>query len=197
MGAGDGITTQALRSRVRIGYNFSALGRLRILIRTTSNQVIRTLLNQAIRTAGPQTEFWDGRRDDGAFHAGAFNVFYDVPVALPLNAIVLSRPLPAIDDFRAQAYLIQPVFAEVSALTYTLTRDASISITLTDPNGNAVRTLLSSAPQTAGPQSLEWDGRTDSGELVAVEGAYRVTMAATDSVSGLGSTRIGTLTVYK
>jgi flagellar hook assembly protein FlgD len=70
-------------------------------------------------------------------------------------------------------------------------------MTVADPNGHVVRTLLSNAAQTAGPQALEWDGRTQTGQLVATEGDYTVTLTATDPVSGLHFTRVGTVVVYK
>jgi len=128
---------------------------------------------------------------------GAFGVSNAAGVSLPLNPIVLSRAPIEFTNFRAEAYLIQPVFGEVSLLTYSLSRNANVSIALTDPNGNVVRTLLSNVAQTAGSQSLEWNGLTDNGKVVSVEGDYTVTLTAVDSVSGLSYTRRGTVVVYK
>jgi flagellar hook assembly protein FlgD len=187
---------------VAIHYEFSAPGRLTIRIITTSGQTIRTLLPQAIRGPGPQVELWDGRGDDGTVFEGSFNVFFDVPVLLPLHPIVVSRDAVGFENFRAEAYLIQPVFAEVSTLTYTLTAPppstgANVTIALINPNGNQIRTLVANAFQPIGPQTLEWDGRDDDGQVVSVEGVYTVSLTGEDPESGFESTRLGAITVYK
>ncbi len=185
---------------VPISYTLSAIGRVTIQILNSpypSSPVIRTLVNQEIRIQGPHTEYWDGRRDDGGLFQGAFGVTNSAGVSLPLNPIILSRAPVEFTNFRAEAYLIQPVFGEVSLLTYTLSKTATVSISLMDPNGNAVRTLLSNVSQLAGSQSLEWDGRTDSGKLVSVEGDYTVTLTAVDPVTGVSYKRVGNIVVYK
>jgi len=181
---------------VQINYTVNLLGRMTIKIFDASQATIRTLLNQAIRTAGAQTELWDGRRDNGSLYNGAFSVFFDAPQAPPANPIVLQQtPLAA--NLRAEAYVIQPVFGEVSTLTYALSRNATITLTVTDPNGNMIRTLLSNVSQTAGAKTAEWNGRTDAGTVVAVEGDYKITLTAVDPVSGMNQTLLGALVVYK
>lgn len=184
---------------VSINYTLNAPGRVTINILDSPfsfGSVIRTLLNQAIRTQGPHTEYWDGRRDNGALYQGAFGVTNTAGVSLPLHPIILSHSID-ITAFRAEAYLIQPVFGEVSLLTYTLSHNATVSVTLTDPNGNMVRTLLSNVSQVAGPQNVEWNGLTDAGSVVAIEGNYTVTLTAADPASGLTFQRKGTVVVYR
>jgi hypothetical protein len=170
---------------------------LSIQVRKTLGEPLKQLLSNAARAPGSHTEIWDGRKDDSAFHQGSFEVFFEVPGVLPVDTIILRRAPIEFQNFRAEAYLIQPVFGEVSALTYTLNRNANVTIILNDPNGNVVRMLLSNVPQAAGPQSVEWDGRTDSGQLAHVEGDYKVTLTGVDPVSGLSATRTGVIVVYK
>jgi len=182
---------------LRIDFSFNPAGRLRLIIRKPNGSLIRTLLDQAALTANTHTVIWDGRQDDGTFHLGPFEAFFDVPVPLPKDVIILQHTLPNLDDFRAQAFVIQPVFNEVSQFTYTLSQNANVTMTILDPNGNTIRTLLSNAAQAAGSQTVEWDGRTDAGKVAGVEGDYRVNVVATDPVSGLSATRAGVVTVFK
>jgi FlgD Ig-like domain len=46
-----------------------------------------------------------------------------------------------------------------------------LSVVVVDSDGNVVRTLLASTPRPAGPQRFVWDGRDDSGHVVAA-GTY-------------------------
>ena len=183
----------------QIAYSFSSLGRLSIYVRDTNSTVknIRTLLNNAIRMGGSFTELWDGRKDDGTLHQGTFDVFFDVPAALPENPILLRRAVADLSSIHTEAYLIQPLYGETSAINYTLSRNATVTITLTNPNGSAVRTLLSAAAQTAGAQSVEWDGKNTGGQYVSVEGDYRVTFTAVDPTTGTSTTRYATVLVYR
>lgn len=182
---------------VTLEYDFSQLGRLTIQIRTTAGAAIRTLFTLATRTTGHHVEIWDGRNDAGQMYSGPFNVYWGAPVALPQNAIVLVGAPTDPTNFRTQAWLVHPLLREVSAIHYELPSPADVTIWVVDPNGNMVRTLVSDAPQSAGPQSIEWDGRNDAGEFVVLEGSYRVTVQALDSSSGASSSRTGSILVYR
>ena len=186
----------------KLNYNLNAPGKVTAEIwgnlSPTTSGLVRTLLSQETRSAGYHTELWEGRNNDGRMYQGTYNIYTTAGSSLPLKPIVLARAPIEFSNFRAEAYLIQPVFGEVSLLTYTLTRDATVSIQLSDPNGNAVRTLVTAASQAAGAQQkIEWNGRTDDGKLVAIEGDYTVTLTAVDPVTGLSYIRRGTVMVYK
>jgi hypothetical protein len=154
------------------------------------------LLSNAPHPAGNGTERWDGRKDDGTFHQGSFTIFFGIPATLPQNVIIVSGGTE-LTDFHAEAYLILPVFGEVSLLRYTLPASSSVTVTLTDPNGNLVRTLLNGTAQSAGLQSIEWNGKNDAGLIVSTEGSYKVTLTALESGTGQTRTRQGSVVVYK
>ena len=65
------------------------------------------------------------------------------------------------------------------------------------PNGNAVRSLAQAQPQTAGPQTLEWDGRTDGGKVVALDGGYTIRLTVQDPTTEEDVTHLGTVVIYK
>lgn len=171
--------------RLQLNYQFNgAPGDLRVVIRNSDDQIIRTLIWGA-HVPGPHVLFWDGRRNDGSFHQGPFDVYWDVPLQLAENVIILLRERPGNAHFRAEPYLFQPALGDISTFSYQLTREFLVSIELIDPNGNVVRTLVDNVLQPAGAHIVEWDGRTDDGRVVAVEGDYRVRLEATDPVSGV------------
>ncbi len=146
---------------------------------------------------GPHVEFWDGRNQAGAVHAGSFQFYFGVPATVPGYSFFLDRPAVRFDNFRAEAYVIQPLFGEVSRLEFELSAPSTVNASVRDPNGNHVRTLLSSAALPAGAHSLEWDGRTALGDVVAIEGQYRIVLDALDPVTGLSFQRVGVVTIYQ
>ena len=184
---------------VSITYDLDYPGRLTINVRDSrlGGNVIRSLLNEVVRPAGFHVEYWDGRKDDGELYEGEFGVELTSVTGLPENPIILQHLPLDFRSFRAEAYLIHPLYSEISALTYTLTQDATVTITIADPNGSTIRTLLIDEFQFAGAQTVEWDGRTDSGEIVSVEGDYAVTLTGVEEATGLTVTRNGTVVVYR
>ncbi len=183
---------------IEIKYSLIAPGGVSIFVQQPSGAIIRTLANNAIRSGGDEIEIWDGRKDDGKIYTGSFQVFLSEPTATFENMVRLLGSPPVCEGFQAEAYVIQPIDGEVSTMRYTLSRAANVTVTLTDPNGSTVRTLLSNVSQGAGAQVLEWDGRNTLGRVVAVEGNYKVTLTAADpSWPTNTSTRNGTVLVYR
>ena len=60
-----------------------------------------------------------------------------------------------------------------AAVSFRLARTETLTVRIERPNGRLVRTLASREPFAAGTVRLEWDGRTESGEI-ARDGRYRV-----------------------
>jgi flagellar hook assembly protein FlgD len=146
---------------------------------------------------GAQVGFWDGRNQAGALHAGSFQFYFGVPATVPGFSFYLDRPAVRFDNFRAEAYVIQPLFGEVSRLDFELSAPSTVNASVRDPNGNHVRTLLSGAALAAGAHTLEWDGRTALGDVVAIEGQYRIVLDALDPLTGLNFQRVGVVTIYQ
>jgi flagellar hook assembly protein FlgD len=181
---------------VTMEYDFSQIGLMTMEIRQGS-LVVRHMFTNGIRTNGHHVEIWDGRKDDGTVFAGTFTVYFGVPGPLPENAVVLQSVVPDAEALRTEAWLIQPLFREISSIQYTLASPTLVTISLVDPNGNAVRTLIAAASQTPGPHEIEWDGRDNAGAVVTLEGDYRVTIACQDAASGATTTRTGAIQVYR
>jgi flagellar hook assembly protein FlgD len=184
---------------IEVEFNITGLARSQIWVK--GSNLFLPLSETGVFPPGQHVGRWDGRNQLGGLHQGAFSFFVDDPSNLPSPAIYLAREPIRFADFRAEAYLIHPVFGQVSGFTYELTRDAVVTITVEDPNGNHVRTLLTAQPQTAGVYDLDdgigWDGRDDAGNVVSLEGTYTVVLSATDLLTGKVHVRRGNVTVYR
>jgi hypothetical protein len=110
-------------------------------------------------------------------------------VLLPLCALVVcSRSEKAslsISWVSTDRSSFEPEKDENVVIRYRLSRPASVTVRITDPFGNLVRTILqeNDAP---GDQSVSWDGRDEGGNPVPPE-AYAYTIAAS-SKGWFGST---------
>jgi hypothetical protein len=149
---------------------------------------------------GPHVAYWDGRNQNGQIHTGNFNFYFGVPADLPHPSVFVKRGPTHFLGFRAQAYLIHPVFSQVSGVSYELTREATVSIVVQDPNGNHVKTLLPATLQNAGIHGLDagvrWDGCDEAGRVVSLQGTYSIVLTAVDPLTGHAYTRRGAVRVY-
>lgn len=186
--------------RITIGFTMNQPGRLTLRITPSTSDTataLKTLLQSVPLADGAHTVFWDGRKDNGDFHQGNFAVFWDVPQLLEAKPIVVRSSRLEAQSLRLEPYVIQPVFGEVAAITYSLNLAAQVSVTIQDPNGNHFRTLVSAQSQAAGVQSLEWNGLNDAGRSPSMLGDYAVKITATDPATGLSVERTGAVMVYR
>jgi len=186
-----------LNRLVQIDFGISTMGRITMQIRASGGGTIRTLLDQAAITQGSHSLLWDGRMDDGSIYAGSFDVYYGAPSGVPAKTVLLVSDSLQVTDLSCEAYRIIPTYGQVSTIYYDLSLEAEVTIELEDPDGNHFRTIMDQVIQPAGTRSVIWDGRNDVGQLVAVEGDYRITVTATDPVTGISVTRCGTILAYK
>jgi parallel beta-helix repeat protein len=153
------------------------------------------------RKQGVNTEIWDGR--DGIGDIVDKNVTLAAKAEiLPENAIVLMQDSSLqIKDVSTDAYVIIPAYGEISTVKYSLSKNATVSISISDPNGND-RTLLEAENQSAGAHAIEWDGTDGNGRIVwpwsdGPEGDYTVQIKAVDSVSNTTVTENANIHVYR
>lgn len=153
------------------------------------------------RNQGPHVEIWDGRDGLGQIAEGepAINVGAEI---LPDNALVLAQDTSLqITDVSTDAYVIIPSYGEISTVTYSLSQNASVTVTISDPNGNNW-TLAASQNQGPGTHSLEWDGTNADGKLVwpwsdGPEGDYTVHITAVDSLTNTTVSKRANIHVYR
>ncbi len=159
--------------------------------------VITTLMDSVVVSEGGNRIVWDGRDPNGNVVTANFLLFADFPESLERHSVVVKYPELRIDGFRTNPYVFHPTLAGATNIEYTLSRDAVVLVEVYGPNGNFVREVLPLTVQSSGFHEFVWDGRNDAGDVVALEGLYRVVVQATDTASGVSTQRDGLVTVYR
>ena len=168
---------------------------------TIGGDIKKFVIEGEPRMQGENIELWDGRDGFGNIVEGTPNLAGKAEI-LPENVIVIKDDTLKITGVSAQAYVIIPSYGEISTIKYTLSKDASVSIAIRDPNGNNW-TLLESEQQLEGPHSIEWDGTNAEGKLVwpwtadGPQGDYTVEITAFDSANNTTVMRRANIHVYR
>jgi hypothetical protein len=118
---------------------------------------------------------------------------------LKSNYVLVEGTTPGVSllSIRSDPFVLYLSYSQVSALEYTLEDDAEVTVTIRNPSGTVVRTLLSGESQSAGEHEVIWDGTNNLGRPVAEEGDFTFTVTATHAVSGSSTTRKGNIVVRK
>ena len=111
---------------------------------------------------------------------------------LPENYIITTGDTVKVTDLKTDPYEQQISYGQLTRITYTLSREAYVTVTLTSRYGSSI-TLISNQIQVAGPQALEWRGldttdATGKKSLVTEEGDYTVSVQTVNPATGTSST---------
>ena len=147
---------------------------------------------------GHHTYYWDGRDGNGDIYDGTFDVYFSAPQGVHVGAVFVESISPQINNLGCNSYRIISTHNEVSTITYDLSDDANVTISIEDPDGSYFATLADEELQTAGLQTVIWDGRDDEGRYVSTEGVYSVTiLAEKPGYPSISSSLVGAITVYR
>jgi flagellar hook assembly protein FlgD len=102
---------------------------------------------------------------------------------------------PAFPKVRTSARRFRPGSGRSFAITFRLTRAATVTLTIRDAKGKVVRTIRVPKRKAGTVLRLRWDGRDTRGRFVKA-GRYRFTIKAATS-SKRASTASGSLSVLK
>jgi polysaccharide biosynthesis protein PslG len=91
---------------------------------------------------------------------------------------------PTVNDLRASRQPVQ----EQTVVSFSLSEPANATIMVKGPSGSLVRTLASNVEYGAGPSSVTWNRRNQSGSLVAA-GTYTVVVRTVDASANAASAR--------
>jgi len=159
--------------------------------------IMRYLVNFNARPKYDNVELWDGRDSNGDIVAGGSFAIRAFTQKLPENSVVIRKTDLEITSLKANAYLIRPMYSEVSTISYSISKDSYVTIKIYDPNGNYFCTLQEDTElRPDGPYDIEWHGRNDNDDYVYMEGDYRVEVAIRDDEDNT-SVRNGAIVVYK
>lgn len=139
-----------------------------------------------------QTFVWDGRDPSGKLLDYGAKVYCSVASLLRENHIITTGDAVQISEVKTDPYMMHLSYGQFTRITYTLSRDASVTLKLTSPSG-AVITLFNDQSQSAGAQETNWNGidtadTTAKNLLINEEGDYMVTVQAMNPITGTSST---------
>lgn len=155
---------------------------------------------------GPWTQsyYWYGHCGVGAsdpnygkINTKEYNIFFGD--AGPVNkGAVLVYYDDLLSNMRCNPYQVVPTYDEVTTISYDLSADASVTIDITDPDGNYFATLLDNTPHQAGHHEVVWygtDGDPNDPNSVKTftEGVYLIEIY----VEGSDEKIMGSITAYR
>jgi spore germination protein YaaH/flagellar hook assembly protein FlgD len=150
----------------------------------------RLIRSWAVTNRASWSTAWDGRRADGTrVGDGRYVLRVDVRDAagnrrVAATSVVLDRTAKGLawaGDFLPHD---GDALKRTSRLAWTLARDATTTLRITDAAGHVVRTAWSGRSQRDGARGWTWDGRRDDGSLVP-QGRYLATLRVRSSVATL------------
>jgi len=147
--------------------------------------LIKHLVTFEPRPETGNIEFWNGRNEQGRITGRIDYTVRAYAQMLPKNTLVTWNKRLGTGYLFAEAFVILPLYNEVSVIKYSLLKEARVEMRIYDPNGNYFRTIFEDAGlRPAGEYLTEWDGRADDGRYVDLEGDYRVELKIHDAERG-------------
>lgn len=191
-----------------IGYFLTEQGKVSVNIYDGNGNLVRNLVNSVTKYAGTNTVNWDGKNSFGLKVPGGQYTY-------TIDAVDTSNN-PGVQQKGTFMVSGTPVISNVSvgpnpfaangtnkvSLNYSISRQAKVTVIITDKYGNLVKNLAVDKLQDGGAYTLEWDG--SSGEInpalypwpVVPDGVYYYTIDAVDPVVGFtANTYRGSITV--
>ncbi len=179
--AADGSGTAAAAT---LSFSVSVPVSASVAVERPDGTVVRQLSSGDL-AVGPQTTVWDGRDDadvrvtDGDYR---FAIRGTAPGGVPVEIVVPVAVSFSLVSARAAPAAISPNGdgkAEATRVSFTLRTPSTVTLTVRDAAGRAIRTL-SSAQRAAGTASVTWNGRrgTSATSPVVPDGAYTIEVAS-------------------
>lgn len=170
---------------VGVSYALSEEAKVTVSVYNSANALVKTLLSNALQS-GTQALSWDGKNSSGALVGdGVYTIkvtatdlaaWASVPVSAPVTVEGRAPELTAVSD---SPNPFRPTGTTTNTIRYTLSENAAVSVTVYDEAGQAVKKLYD-AQTTSGSKSLTWNGKNESGVIVA-SGTYTYIIKATDA----------------
>lgn len=169
-----------------------------------SGNLVRTLVNNEYRASGPQDDNWNGKDE-------LFNILADGRYEYRINmvdpagnstaqyvgTIDVERLAPFITGQNANPGLFSPNWDGVKDSTtiyFTLSEPAAVWIKVYDGAHTEVKNLVNGVSYGMGTNTVSWDGRDNSLNVVA-DGSYTFEIQAKDSAGNWSDIAGGAMTV--
>jgi transcriptional regulator CtsR/flagellar hook assembly protein FlgD len=150
------------------------------------------ILDNFLAKAGSNLFNWDGRDTSAKIAPSTGSVTYSL-TALRDNVIITTGDTPLISDVTVDPYAVTLSYGEFARISYTISRDANVAITLVPTSGGTSLQLTPSPLlQAAGLHQLDWYGLDSSDTsakkfIVSTEGLYTVVIQVVNPVTGTSS----------
>ncbi|HNY12083.1 MAG TPA: FlgD immunoglobulin-like domain containing protein, partial [Candidatus Wallbacteria bacterium] len=183
---GDGVTDTST-----ISYTISQSGTVEIRIISTTGPQVRQFITQHA-SAGTYTKDWDGRDSLGNVVSEGD---YKIELYLTSSAGTIGSPNPATLSISvditpptiSQVTVVPSYFSpgnstgifDTATLNYNISETSAITIKVLDIANQQIKILTNNITQASGLHNIVWDGKDDTGKLVA-NGIYHFEIGATD-----------------
>lgn len=206
---GDAVTGLSVTPEpVKIGTNayiqftLAQDAKVSINIYKDTGEHVRTLWNSLSKLAGAQIQGWDGKDKNLVLVTdGYYKIAVEAKDAAGnqigyAEKTVKAARQPAISSVTDTPDPFNPALGEQSAINFSLSTDALVTVSIIK-NYSTIRTVVANEPRTAGVQTVNWDGKDSSGNLVADGPVTYQIVAANPSEPTFKSTVSGTAIVEK
>jgi flagellar hook assembly protein FlgD len=152
-----------------------------------------TVLGAFPATPSSHTFDWDGRNPSNMLLDIDAYQSCSIASLLPENYIITTGDTVKVTDLKTDPYAMSLSYGQFTRITYTLPREAYVTVNLTSPSGISI-TLINNQLQAAGPQILnDWNGldaadTTGKTTLITEEGDYMVSVQTVNPATGTSST---------
>ncbi|KNZ70536.1 Ig domain-containing protein group 2 domain-containing protein [Thermincola ferriacetica] len=175
------VTGLTLPDRIRIGagisisYKLTVDGCVTVKIYNANGYCIRTLARDVFKTAGLQFLVWDGKDEDGNLVAdGKYKLVVEArdkegKLIGKAEKVQVAARVPIITEVSDGQELFNPLNGGRTS-QFELSCDALITVTILK-NYAPVVTLIADSLKSAGKNTVYWDGKDSSGNLVE-DGTY-------------------------
>lgn len=180
-----------------ISYNLSENAKVSVKILDGSNNVIKVLEDNLSRNSGSNSAKWDGKDSKGNFVTGYYiytiaavdSANFSTTVTGGITCIDGSKP--TITDVTDSPDPFNLNGTNTVNISYTLSKNVKVTVKIFDSNNNLVKTVISNTQQIKGQNTVWWNGKNDSGVLVA-DGIYTYKINAVDDLGNYAEEAIGT-----
>ncbi|MGE5473611.1 MAG: FlgD immunoglobulin-like domain containing protein [Ignavibacteriales bacterium] len=183
-----------------IKYTISENCLVEIKVLGPNSEVIKSL-RSVQEAAGEHFVVWDGKDEYGGIcSGGVYTYTIDAADSFKKSAVtstgIISLDLipPVITKDIATPNPLTPGSESYETISYYLSEDALISVSIYDNNNQLIKTVMTNVLKKEGANSAIWDGKNSSGSYVT-DGAYKYVINATDTVGQKAVPAMGIINV--
>lgn len=183
-----------------ISYNLSEDCYVTVTIYDSFDALVKTLENNVLKKAGEYSVNWNGKNSAGQMVPDGVYTYKIVAVDLaglesePITGtIIVERLNPSITAVMDSPDPFDPTGDKQNTISYTVSENAVVNISLYKENGLLVRDL-GSTDALIGSNKAFWDGKDNNGQLVE-NGTYTYKINAIDAYDKPSKTVTGTISI--